>query len=520
MLPSALRLSNAGGAIFRQLSPQWQAALWRLGIAWLALIAAFLPDWAAMARLWWDISTYNHILLIPAILVWLVWQRGPELLRLEPVTWWPGLVAVAGSAFIWLLGAFSGLDLARQLGAVLVLIAAVLTLLGPKVSAGLVFPLGYMLLLVPFGDELIPPLQMITAFITIALVRASGIPTAIDGVFIDTPAGLFEVAEACSGVKFLIAMVAFGLLIANVCFTSHRRRALVLAACIVVPVLANGVRAFGTIYAAQIVGAERAVGIDHIIYGWVFFAVVIAIIIAGAWRFFDRPGDDPIIDTAAIASSPRLGRIERARVRPLAALAGLFLIVAATQVWASEARGLNAPLPDRIELPEVSGWHRVDYAPGTWWEPRAEGADHRLLGRYADSDGRQVDVFVALYAGQGEEREAGGYGQGALMPGSEWSWMSPGPSFAGARSERLIARGQDKRLAMTWYRTGRLTTGSNVRLKLANMADQTFLRPRATIMLIVSAEDRQEMPALDAIRRFHQAIAPRDPWIDRLAGLQ
>jgi len=43
-------------------------------------------------------------------------------------------------------------------------------------------------------------------------------------VFIDTPAGLFEVAEACSGVKFLIAMTAFGVLASNVCFVGWKRR--------------------------------------------------------------------------------------------------------------------------------------------------------------------------------------------------------------------------------------------------------------------------------------------------------
>jgi len=82
-----------------------------------------------------------------------------------------------------------------------------------------------MLFLVPFGDELVPTLQMITADLTIALVHLSGIPAVIDGVFIDTPIGLFEVAEACSGVKFLVAMVALGSLAAHVCFASWWRRA-------------------------------------------------------------------------------------------------------------------------------------------------------------------------------------------------------------------------------------------------------------------------------------------------------
>src|SRR5439155_24648513 len=141
-----------------------------------------------------------------------------------------------------------------------------------------------------------------------ALVHLSGIPATIDGVFIDTPAGLFEVAEACSGVMFLVAMFAFGILAAYVCFISWRRRILFLALSLTVPVLANGFRAWGTVFAAQYVGVKRAAGFDHIIYGWVFFGLVIAATLVLSWRFFDRPRDDPMVDAEAIAASPLLAR--------------------------------------------------------------------------------------------------------------------------------------------------------------------------------------------------------------------
>lgn len=254
MQPASATLT--GG--WKSLPAAWRAPLLHLAAAWLALFLAFADDWKAMALQWWDISTYNHILLIPLILAWLVWQRWSELQKLEPQGWWPGVVLFAGAGFLWMLGAMSGLDLARQAGSVAMLGATVPLLLGPRVAMGVLFPLAYMASLVPLGEELVPTLQMITADITVALTRVSGIPAVIDGVFIDTPAGLFEVAEACSGVKFLIAMVAFGVLAANVCFVSWPRRIAMVAACVVVPVLANGVRAWGTIYAAQIVGAEAA----------------------------------------------------------------------------------------------------------------------------------------------------------------------------------------------------------------------------------------------------------------------
>ena len=497
----------------------WRAPLVRLAAVWLALILLFRADWAVMARQWWDSSTYNHIILIPAILAWLIAQRASELAKLRPTIWWPGLILFAGAGFLWLLGALAGLAVGAQLGAVGMLIASALALLGPRVAAGLTFPLAYMIMLVPIGDELVPALQMITAEITIGLTHLSGIAAEIDGVFIDTPAGLFEVAEACSGVKFLIAMIAFGALVANVCFATWRRRAAFLAFCIAAPILANGARAWGTIFVAQYVGAEKATGIDHIIYGWVFFAVVVVLVIAAAWRFFDRPAGDPMIDADRLAASPLLGRLEALSLRPAYALAILAAVALGVSLWAKGAESLDARLPERIALPEVPGWTRADYAPRIWWEPRAQGAEHRLLGSYVDATGRRVDVFLAAYAAQGEGREAGGFGQGALQPGQGWAWLSPGPPAPPAKSDRLLAQGRVARLAETYYHTGDLLTGSNARLKLANMLDRLLLRARPTTLLILSAEE-QGSDAPDALDAFRRATGPLDAWMDRIVRVR
>lgn len=515
MLPEA-----AHPAIRSSAPSDWQLALLRLGGVWLALIVAFGSDWLMMARHWWDSSTYNHILLVPPILAWLVSLRLDELRKLTPLVWAPGLVLVGGGVLLWVLGRFAGFSLVQQAGAVLVLPASLIALLGPRVALGLSFPLAYMAFLVPFGDELVPQLQMITAALTIFLVKLSGVPAVIDGVFIDTPAGLFEVAEACSGVKFLIAMVALGALVANVCFRTWKRRAVFMLLCVAAPILANGVRAWGTVYAAQYIGAEQAGGFDHIVYGWLFFALVIAAVLGLSWRHFDRAVDDPMIDAAVIAEmklpSWAQGRTGAAPIVIL--LCGLLIL--AGQVWARSAEAMLAPMPDQIFLPEVPGWNRVNYVPAVPWVPRAAGANHRLLGRYADRNGRTVDVFLALYPAQTEGREASGFGEGALPENSEWSWNSAGPPVTGAKSDLLRARGSKERLAETYYRTGELLTGSALKLKLATIGDRLMLRREPTVMLILSTEvTGDEQPGV-TLNRFRQATGPVGPWMDRIVALR
>jgi exosortase A len=505
---------------WRDIASPWAGSLVAVSAVWLALIAAFHGTWGEMAAQWWSSSTYSHILLVPAILAWLVHVRAKQLARLTPRAWWPGLLPFALSLLLWLIGSVSGLSIAAHAGAVAMLAASAIVLLGPKVSAALTFPIAYMAFLIPFGDELVPTMQMVTAKLTVALVGLTGIPAAVDGVFIDTPAGLFEVAEACSGVKFLIAMAAFGVLVANVCFRSLSRRAAFLFLALALPILANGLRAWGTIFVAQYVGAERATGFDHIVYGWIFFALVIVAVLAMSWRFFDRRPDDPMIDAEAIERAPLFSRFEALWVPKGAAVGLLALFVLGVATWANAATGLSAPPPRRLVAPSVSGWSVVDYRPRAPWTPRASGADATMLARYRSAAGAEVDVFMAYYSTQDEGREAGSFGQGAIPPDGGWSWLSLGPAMPEAKVDRLFGPGRVERLTATTFRIGNLVTGSNLRLKLTTVGDRLRLKARPTLVLILSSERHEGRDAAEDLRAFRASVGSLGAWMDRTAGLR
>jgi len=312
-------------------------------------------------------------------------------------------------------------------------------------------------------------------------------------------------------------MVALGALVAHVCFRNWWRRAAFMLAAIVIPILANGVRAWGTIFIAQYHGVEFAAGFDHILYGWVFFALVIAVLLGIGWRFFDRPAADPFVDAASLAANPWLSRMARQRLSPYVALAVAAALAVGTALWGRVALALEAPLPAQVALPDVPGWTRTAYTPAVPWEPRAAGAQDRRIVRYVDGGGRKVDLFVALYARQGEGSEAGAFGEGALVPGSAWRWLAPAPSLAGGDGEWLQAHGRHRRLAVTFYRSGKVLTGSRARLKLATLQAQLVMRPQATAMVIVSAEGVPDV-AEGAVQAFLSDSAPLDRLIDRLGG--
>jgi exosortase A len=519
-MPPDAALSWRRDALVEAIPAGWRKPLARIALAWLALVLVAAADWATMAGKWWNVSTYNHVLFVPLIVGWLAWVRRRQVGALVPRAWWPGLVALAGALFLWLLGRLAGVNSASQLGAVLALQAAVPALLGPRVAAALLFPLAYMLFLVPFGDELVPALQMITADIVIWLTRVSGVPAHIEGVFIDTPVGLFEVAEACSGVQFLVAMLALGVLIAQTCFRGWGRRIAFLAFALALPILANGVRAWGTIYIAQFQGIEFAEGFDHIFYGWIFFALVVAVLLGVTWRWFDRDPEDSGVDVERLQRSRVLDRLGRATISAGAALAAVLALAGGFALWAGLAARVEAEVPARLALPEVPGWERVDYDPQVPWMPRATGAAHRLIARYRSEAGEEVDLFYALYAAQDDVRDASAYGEGALVPDTPWRWVEPGRSMPQAAGAVLLAHGNLRRVAETTWRSGDLTTGSAARLKLEAMASRLLLRRQPTATLILSVEGRPADESAAAIDRLVAAMGGRDAWMDRAAGLR
>ena len=177
-------------------------------------------------------------------------------------------------------------------------------------------------------------------------------------------------------------------------------------------------------------------------------------------------------------------------------------------------------MPDLIVLPQVKGWQQVGYEPLAPWQPLHSGAEHVLLGRYKDASGHVVDVSFALYAAQGDGREAGGFGQGALPLNSEWSWERSAQPLGQGMADRIQTAGPVYRLAETYYRSGKLLTGSNTRLKLQNIVDRLLLKERATAALIISAEDQVpgRPPADISLRAFLDAAGPVDAWMDRVAS--
>lgn len=492
----------------------WRRHLVALAIAAAALLALFHRDIATLASLWWTSTTFGHCLFIGPVIAWLVWQRRNDLAQLTPAAWAPGLLLVAGGGCIWLVGDAASVDLFEQLGLVVMLQGAVVTILGPSVARALLFPLAYAFFLVPFGESMEQPLQSVTVAMVMPMLHAVGVPATVDGVLITIPHGYFEVAEACSGAKFEIAMIAFGVLVANVCFVSWRRRAAFMAMALTVPILANAVRAFGTIYAAHLTSVEAATGYDHIVYGWIFFGLVMAAVLAIGWRWFDRDPLAPWVDVE------RLKTVPRRRIAAWAATAITVAAAAVFPVWGNAIVSRADALPGQVTLPQVPGWSRAPLTTRAPWVPYYPAADRFLFGRYTDADGDAVDLGIAVFGGQHDGKELVTFGTGVLKQNDVWVRVEDVAPIAGGRAMRITAPGNVERIVGTWYRVGDVLTANPNVVKMETLKAKFLGGPQRAVAVHVSAEVLPGHDARAAIERFLGALGPIDVVADRIVGAQ
>ena len=153
------------------------------------------------------------------------------------------------------------------------------------------FPLAFLFFAVPFGEALVPKLMDWTADFTVAAVKLSGVPVYREGTHFVIPSGQWSVIEACSGIKFLIASLMGGSLYAWLMYRSPGRRLAFIGASIVVPLLANWLRAYAIVMMGHLSNNRLMTNDDHIVFGWVLFGAIMLLMYwwGARWREDGRP---------------------------------------------------------------------------------------------------------------------------------------------------------------------------------------------------------------------------------------
>jgi exosortase A len=462
----------------------WLRAATVLGAGLLAMAVLFHQEAAAAVRVWRDSTAFGHCFLVGPIVAWLAWERRGALAGLVPrpvpMLAWLALPLAA----LWFAAERLGIMEGRQFAALFLVWLLVVCTLGFAVCRAMAAPLAYTVFLVPFGAFLVPPLQDFTARFIDAGLTVLDIPHLVTATLIEIPEGNFRVAEACAGLRFLIAAIAFGTLYACIIYRSAWRRAAFIAVCVVVPILANGLRALGIVLLGHIKGSAEAGAVDHILYGWLFFSLVILLLLLLGLPF--RQDAAP-----PIARAPRRASGPMPRLSALAAAA--VAVVALAAIGPASSALLNQRALAGSAAAAADG-ERLAAAlvtpPGCAAEPSAQGRRGfvcdgvRLAATVRVFDGRSGPAALRAW------RDAGGAG---AAEDAETSWRD-GP---GARWRVVTTRTPDRAVASALWRDGvPAPVGLALRLRLAR---DTFAFGDHVLVLIEFSATSVEPVAMAAL---------------------
>jgi len=423
------------------------------GLAALGVVALFHQTAWSMVEIWNRSETFAHGFLIVPISAWLIWDKRTEVALLTPHPEYRVLLLILPLGLAWLLGRLVDVLVVQQFAFVGILLLVLWAVLGNRVTRLLAFPLGFLFLAVPVGEGLIPPMMDFTADFTVEMLRLTGIPVYREGTFFSIPSGDWSVVEGCSGVRYLIASVTLGLLYAYLTYTKLWKRLLFVLFSIGVPVIANGLRAYMIVMIAHLSDMRLALGVDHFIYGWVFFGIVVTImfVIGAFWRDPPEPSPQPQADeragTPSGALAATLAALAVAAIWPLLAYA-----LEQETVPGDGATALSVPAGvDGWQLSRESAWD---------WRPEIVNPDGQFY-RFYRKDGRPVGVYLGLYVTQRQGAELVN-SQNIMVREKHPVWSNKGRSaveihlngqLREARQAKIVSREQ-RLLTWYWYRVG------------------------------------------------------------------
>jgi len=485
----------------------WRSSLPILGAAVLAILAIYWDTAKSIVAIWRSSETFAHGYLIVPITLILVWMKRREVAALTPRPDVLGFLLLAATGFAWLAAEAAQVQVLMQYALVAMVPAAVLALAGRRVAWTLAFPLAFLLLAVPFGEAFLSQLMEWTADFTVAALRITGIPVYREGTFFAIPSGHWSVAEACSGLRYLIASITMGAVYAYLTYRAWWKRALFLAASVAVPIGANFVRAYMIVMIGHVSSMKLAVGVDHFIYGWLFFGLVIGLLfwLGSYWREAPPP--------APQAHAFLQGAPTPATAMMAAALASAALAAAWPLCVPYLERGHDAPV--RLAAPAgASGWS-LEPQQDMHWRPHYHGAAASTLAVYRKGD-RSVAVYLGYYRNQrqgaelvGSQNLVAGAGDSPWTKTSEALQREELPSGTLQLRQTWLRSAAGRMLVWDWYRIGGQDL-SNPYLAKALVARDKLLRrgdDSAAIVLAAAYDSRPETAA-QTLRLFTREMLP------------
>ena len=257
----------------------WEVAVISLliGILYGGILVGLVADWM-------NDPNYSHGFLVPLFSGFLIWRSRRALSRLPVRPSWWGLPAIVMSLCVLVVGKLGAEFFLMRSSLVLLLASLVLYFCGWRWLRALLFPLAFLFLMIPIPAivyaQITLPLQIHASRMASWLLALSGVPVLREGNIIQLPAMTLEVAEACSGIRSLISLIALAVIYGYFLEPSVWRRLVLVAAAVPIAIAANALRIMGTGLLVQFWSPDAGTGFFHVFSGWLIFVLAMLMLFA------------------------------------------------------------------------------------------------------------------------------------------------------------------------------------------------------------------------------------------------
>lgn len=486
------------------------------------MILVYLDNFQWLYSQWTSDKAYSHGFFIPLVSLYLVWIKRDFLLSTSSKpSKLLGYLSIVLCLLLLLIGRSGAVVQIEALSFFLMIPSIILLLYGWPHLKALFFPILYLQFMIPWMDPILEkmhrPFQLVSAAIGTALLKLE-YPVSNNGVNINLPDISMVVARECSGIVFLVSVIAIGLALVYLCQKTWTRAALVIIIGCLLTVLTNGLRIAIAGYLGQTYGPEMLHGPGHIFQGW-FVAWVgwIGLFLVN-WLFIKIPykkGEPKysLYQRWQInnnAPNPLAGNVPSGRWH----FSGLLLVLFGFALYLNffalpKAAALNAPLQ---QFPgEFAGWQGTQTA-----SPEASkyfpNLDDELSRIYRDKKGNVVYLFIGYYQKQDNDKRLISYLSRPLYNNSEKSNISQGTSSFPVN----LSSPQDdmsNMITLFWYQfPDKLKMTNRLKVKLHVLTSGIFHKQNNGAIVLLAApkgsSEENEIKAIMTMQSFAADLAP------------
>ena len=504
------------------------------GLLLLASLPVFWRGFVSLIEAW-STPEYSHGPLIPIISLYLFLRELRDAPPVDPDAVprrWPGLLVIGAALALATLGNMVRIPDIVSYAFIVWTGGVVLTVFGWSRGIRHQLPVLHLIFMLPLPQFLYWHmtifLQGISSQLGVWFVSLAGVPVYLDGNIIDLGVYKLQVAEACSGLRYLFPILSFSYLFAILYRGPIWHKAVLLLMAAPLTVFMNSFRIGVIGILVNSYGIEQAEGFLHFFEGWIIFMACIAILFAMAVLLQRLTPDPRPLSEAIDLDTSGLNRVSM-RILTLPATVALTASLVMTAAVSALYLSIQRPEPDPVAR---DGFSLFPSNLGEWTsirttlEPEIEqvlAADDYINANYVNTtNGNGVHFFSAFYNKQTEG--SGIHSPEVCLPAGGWEIFAldtayrvtfPDTEFGSFEVNRaIIQKGLDKQLVYYWFeqRGQRFTNDFTAKMKVV-WDSFTIGRTDGALVRFVTPIGRDEDPAqADArIQTLMEEALPRLP---------